>query len=76
MKKIPKVITQEDRSVAFQEGRRAYQEGMQSWSNPYLGENEELIRAWLDGWLEGWQAARAGDHQKGHHSAPPTGDDD
>jgi hypothetical protein len=71
MKKIPKVITQDDLRIAFQEGSKAYCEGLQSWSNPYKRENEELIQAWLDGWLEGWKASGKENQQRGNHSTLP-----
>ena len=50
MKNIPKVITNLERIIAYMEGIRAFDEGSRREQNPYLNQNEELMRAWWHGW--------------------------
>ncbi len=50
MKKIPKVITNLERTIAFMEGIHAFDKGCLRGHNPYIGTNEELMRAWWHGW--------------------------
>jgi hypothetical protein len=50
MKKIPETITSLEKSLAFMEGIHAFDEGLSRSSNPYIGRNEELMRAWWCGW--------------------------
>ena len=51
MKKMPKPNTQIEKSSAFVEGIRAFQEGKQRRSNPYIETNPDLAVAWWNGWL-------------------------
>ena len=50
MKEIPEVITNLERTIAFMEGIHAFDEGRRRGHNPYIGINEDLMRAWWCGW--------------------------
>jgi len=50
MKQIPDVITNLERTIAFMEGIYAFDEGKWRGHNPYVGLNEDLMRAWWSGW--------------------------
>jgi hypothetical protein len=50
IKKIPDNITSLDKAIAYMEGLRAFDEGLQREDNPYQNINEDLMWAWWNGW--------------------------